>query len=79
MLIKTDQIDGETDVKTRRPVEFTQKAIDSNHNIQQIPLEIVVDTPNDLIYKFEGAIHETSHDETTIQNAHPIIVENSIW
>lgn len=79
MLIKTDQIDGETDVKTRRPVEFTQKAIDTGRNIQNDPLEIVVDTPNDLIYKFEGAIHEVSIDQTTILKAHPIIVENSIW
>lgn len=78
-MIKTDQIDGETDVKTRRPVEFTQKVFESEQNIQRIPLEIVVDTPNDLIYKFEGAIHEVTHDNKRITNAHPIMVENSIW
>lgn len=78
-MIKTDQIDGETDVKTRRPVEFTQKVFDEKKNIMKIPLEIVVDTPNDLIYKFEGAVHEVTRDDKLITKAHPIIVENSIW
>lgn len=66
-------------MKTRRPVEFTQEVINSGANIQNHHMEIVVDTPNDLIYKFEGAIHEVSSDETKILKAHPIIVENSIW
>ena len=56
--IKTDQIDGETDTKIRKAVNYTQELFDQKNNVLAQQLEIVVDTPNDLIYKFQGALHE---------------------
>jgi magnesium-transporting ATPase (P-type) len=77
--IKTDQIDGETDTKIRRALSFTQELLEKGHNLLGKQLEIVIDTPNDLIYKFQGALHEIDLNEKTITKQHPISLENSVW
>ena len=35
--------------------------------------------PNDLIYKFQGALHELDSTERIIQNSHSVDLENSMW
>ena len=47
--------------------------------MQNQQMEVVVDVPNDLIYKFQGAVHKLSIDEKYIERAFPIEVENSVW
>jgi phospholipid-translocating ATPase len=77
--IKTDQIDGETDTKIRKAVSYSQKIIDAKENFLDKQFEIIVDTPNDLIYKFQGALHEVDISEKKIIHKHSIGVENSVW
>lgn len=77
--IKTDQIDGETDVKIRKAVPYTQKLIEKGVNVLDKQMEVVVDTPNDLIYKFQGAIHEVDLNEKTILKQHSLNLENAVW
>jgi phospholipid-translocating ATPase len=79
--IKTDQLDGETDLKLRKPLEYTQKMMSKGGLSRQIfrkNLEFVVDKPNEVIYKFDGSMHEIDNRENIIYRE-PISLENTIW
>lgn len=77
--IKTDQIDGETDTKIRRAVNFSQTIFEKKQNFLDVQLEVVIDAPNDLIYKFQGTMHEIDINEKTVIKKYPITLENSVW
>lgn len=51
--IRTDQLDGETDWKLRRPVATTQ-ALPTDHDLQRLPGWVVVEPPRRDIYEFVG-------------------------
>lgn len=79
VLIRTDQIDGETDLKPRKPVAITQQMFNEQEDLLKANLEFVVDTPNSTIHKFEGAVHTLSSQYKVITGAYPLKLENSIW
>lgn len=56
VFIKTDQLDGETDWKVRRPIAFTQKEI-AEHPTDYTGIshaDIKCEGPTNLIYEFNG-------------------------
>jgi phospholipid-translocating ATPase len=53
VFIRTDQLDGETDWKLRRAVNFIQTKEDPDH-IPGLMGEIVANPPNNKIYSFLG-------------------------
>lgn len=53
IFIRTDQLDGETDWKLRRPVQGTQRT-NPVENISGLDAKIVAAEPNKQIYEFEG-------------------------
>ena len=53
IFLRTDQLDGETDWKLRKPVQLTQEMNDVKRFINDTA-HIIADPPNKEIYKFEG-------------------------
>jgi len=53
VFIRTDQLDGETDWKLRKAINYTQKVQPSSRliNVEGV---IVANPPNNLIYDFKG-------------------------
>ncbi len=55
VFIRTDQLDGETDWKVRRPVTYTQTQIERPEEILFMDYaEIKCEAPSNLIYEFVG-------------------------
>lgn len=54
--IRTDQLDGETDWKLRRPVAATQ-SLDSDMDLVKLRAWFIVEPPRQDIYGFTGNIH----------------------
>lgn len=56
--IKTDQLDGETDWKLRRPIPSVQK-LNAGRSIEKVSLSgnLTVEAPHQDIYKFMGKFH----------------------
>jgi len=53
IFIRTDQLDGETDWKLRKAIQYTQTT-QSADSLSSIDAHIVAYPPNDLIYDFKG-------------------------
>ena len=78
--VKTDQLDGETDLKLRRPIDVTQiRMSTSMRQLFDRKVEFIVDKPNESIYKFEGALQAQNSDGSVVEQRFPISVEHTIW
>ena len=78
VFIRTDQLDGETDWKVRRPITFTQKHI--LENIEEIldleTAEIKCEEPTSQIYEFNG-IFSVKTPEAEVKEG--LNLENTLW
>jgi len=76
VFIKTDQLDGETDWKLRKPITFLQKQkveIEEEYSYQDSEgCKITVNPPTEEIYKFEGVFTCGDYREA-------LSLENTIW
>lgn len=77
--IKTDQIDGETDLKLRKPYYRTHENFRQRNALFPSDLEIKVNLMNNKINDFEGTIHFIDSDKKAIVEKDPVGVENTIW
>ena len=85
--IKTDQLDGETDWKLRKPIPFFQQ-LKSNEDFFKVNASILIDPPSRHIYDFNGVLNVNdinSLDYSTNSLKHsesikqPLSLENTIW
>jgi len=92
--IKTDQLDGETDWKLRRPIPSAQK-LNAGRRVEKVTLSgsLTVEAPHQDIYKFMGRFqcfegHErvsvdqmdmTLDDAVSGRNVDALSLENTLW
>ena len=62
IFIRTDQLDGETDWKVRRPITFTQKHVQENVEdlLQLDTADLKYEGPTNLIYDYSGIFSVTT-------------------
>lgn len=74
IFIRTDQLDGETDWKHRKPVNYTQNLAENDYKALLDPsLSVLLEAPDKDIYKFTGAF---SRDDS---NKEPLNLDNTMW
>jgi len=73
VFIRTDQLDGETDWKLRKAVNFTQK-VSSPDMIYHLDAFLVALPPNDHIYDFKGYM-----EQVVGERKEPLALENTLW
>ena len=71
--IRTDQLDGETDWKLRRPLSHTQAL--TREELANYPARIFAEAPGKDIYNFAGKLIP----KNTPSEVEPISVENMLW
>lgn len=76
--VKTDQIDGETDTKVRKPIDYFQDIIDKGIDPYSLRFELLVDQPNDLIHNFKGTL-KVFDEEGQVISTHGVDLHNTIW
>ncbi|KAA8493538.1 putative phospholipid-transporting ATPase IIB [Porphyridium purpureum] len=74
LFIRTDQLDGETDWKLRRAVQYTQK-LDSDTALFQAQAEVTAEAPRREIYDFMGKFILPERDGY----AEALSLENTLW
>ncbi|CDW80139.1 probable phospholipid-transporting atpase iib-like [Stylonychia lemnae] len=78
VFIRTDQLDGETDWKVRRPVTFTQNQIERPEEILFMDnAEIKCEGPTNLIYEFAGLFE--NHVRNGHESREALSLENTLW
>jgi len=67
IFLRTDQLDGETDWKFRKPVPYFQNnaIID---NLEDYNINLIVDPPTKLIYEFTGVMEIKSNNNNSHNN-----------
>eukprot|EP00727_Mastigamoeba_balamuthi_P001035 m51a1_g10929 putative aminophospholipid-transporting p-type atpase (1340) ;mRNA; r:131001-137091 len=75
MFIRTDQLDGETDWKLRRPLAKTQPLQDLD--IANFPGLLYAEAPRGDIYAFTGKLSSQAHG--AVAEDEPISVDNMLW
>ncbi|CAD8045734.1 unnamed protein product [Paramecium sonneborni] len=70
VFIRTDQLDGETDWKLRKPVQFIQKK--GLQNLDLTKCSLICDPPQENIYDFHAVFHQEQTQE-------PQSLENVMW
>ena len=73
VFIRTDQLDGETDWKLRKPVPITQALVTAKKNLRLVPGSVQANEPNKQIYEFIGVF------ETDEGKKEPLDLENTMW
>lgn len=77
--IRTDQLDGETDWKIRRPVNIVQQEMNSYTDIGQfIDCVVKCEEPSNKIYNFTG-IFKKPEKNLNVEVQEPIGLENTLW
>jgi len=77
VFIRTDQLDGETDWKVRRPVTFTQTSVERPEEILFMDhAEIKCEGPSNLIYEFAGLFVNSARGQEVKE---PLSLENTLW
>ena len=78
VFIRTDQLDGETDWKVRRPMTSTQTQFATVRDVVRF-LDAVVyaEQPNNKIYNFTGLYQ--MDDENGVTMKEPLTLENTMW
>ncbi len=80
VFIRTDQLDGETDWKLRKSINFTHQYLQNNNQSNLIGLQATVkaEAPKLDIYHFEGVFKvEASSQNNGIRE--PLNLENTLW
>lgn len=80
--IRTDQLDGETDWKVRRPVLSIQKEMYDYKDIGFFfHCEVLCEQPSNKIYDFNGTFVYPSKpgDQVNIEIQEPLSLENTLW
>jgi len=80
--IRTDQLDGETDWKVRRPVISIQNEMFDYKDIGNFfNCEIHCEPPSNKIYEFQGIFTYPSHPNDAIQREirEALSLENTMW
>ena len=88
--IKTDQLDGETDWKLRKPVPYFQHLKSFEDDVFKINCDFIIEPPNKSIYEFNGVLNVNNNNNINIDYSsnslrHNDIVqqalnlENTIW
>ena len=77
--IKTDQIDGETDLKLRKPVNSLNNGFFENEVFLGDDVEFFIDLMNTELNNFNGVIHSIDENYRLVIDKDPIGVENTIW
>jgi phospholipid-translocating ATPase len=73
VFIKTDQLDGETDWKVRRPVQITQQGMEAPEDlIMMKAAEVRCEGPNKFIYEFSGVFANNDLNES-------LSLESTLW
>lgn len=74
VFIRTDQLDGETDWKHRKPIMYTQNLAEGDYNSLLDPgLSVQVDPPNNQIYKFQGFFSREDGAKESLS------LDNTLW
>ena len=85
--IKTDQLDGETDWKLRKPIPYFQNLkLENDDNLEEIFLSdchFIIEPPSKKIYDFSGLleVNSNTHQILNQQNIikQPLNCDNTIW
>jgi phospholipid-translocating ATPase len=78
VFIRTDQLDGETDWKLRKPITFTQEYYDENEELTNLRLScILAEPPTALIYNFKGKFTRDENEEN--ESDERLTLENTMW
>jgi len=80
--IRTDQLDGETDWKVRRPVISIQNEMFDYKDIGNFfNCEIHCEPPSNKIYEFQGIFTYPSHPNDAVQREirEALSLENTMW
>ena len=78
VFVKTDQLDGETDWKVRRPINQTQSKMNVPEDlVQKEHAEIRCELPSNLIYEFNGIYYDKDEDGNEYKEA--LSMENTLW
>jgi len=73
VFIKTDQLDGETDWKVRRPVQITQQGMEAPEDlIMMKAAEVRCEGPSKFIYEFTGVFANNDLKES-------LSLESTLW
>ena len=85
--IKTDQLDGETDWKLRKPIPYFQNLkLENDDNLEEIFLSdchFIIEPPSKKIYEFTGLLevncntHQILNQQNIIKQ--PLNCDNTIW
>ena len=69
--VRTDQLDGESDLKPREPILFTQKWLHSGmRELERNIWKLVIEAPQDKIYSFQGgAIYKGGAESLKLKNS----------
>lgn len=73
VFIRTDQLDGETDWKLRKPIVATQAHVAAKKHLKLLPGNVHALPPNKKIYEFEATF------ETEDGRKEPLDLENTMW
>jgi len=77
VFIRTDQLDGETDWKLRKPSKYTQKLVEDGEEIFGVNARITAEPPRAHIYDFIGKVEaEVSRGPIYKES---LSLENTMW
>ena len=77
--IKTDQIDGETDLKLRKPLHAFQEMYNSSVRFFDCDVEFVINLENYDLNSFDANINFIDKITRRIVEKEPLSVENTVW
>ena len=76
VFIRTDQLDGETDWKVRRPSALTQAVDRPEELLFMEHTKVKCEGPSNLIYEFAGVL---VNEEKGSEAREPLSLENTLW
>lgn len=79
MYIKTDQIDGETDLKLRKPLQAFQEMFNSSVRFFECDAEFVINLENNDLNSFDAKINFIDKLTRRVVDKEPLSVENTVW
>lgn len=78
VFIRTDQLDGETDWKLRKSINFTQEQYKENAQLKSLTTSfILAEPPTPLIYNFKGKFNREEDQESEFDER--LTLENTLW
>lgn len=76
VFLRTDQLDGETDWKLRKPIKYTQK-LAKERNLYGLAANITAEPPRTHIYDFIGLLQAESKNGGVYKE--PLSLEQTMW